>query len=99
LEIELSDIEVANVTLQWDHLREAVLIVIGGDSNVLEVRIMHLFMSPCRIQLQGYVTTNLCDPIRIHIDYRKVEISIQHLGNLYHVADIILLGVHFALLL
>jgi hypothetical protein len=99
LEIELSDFEAENATLKGDYLQQVVEIVIGGIPTVLEVRFMCLFMSLGRILLQGSVTTNLFDPMRHHVDHRKVEVGIQLLGNIYLVADIIPPGVHFAPLL
>jgi hypothetical protein len=41
---------------------------------------------------------NLFNPMRHHVDLRKVDFGISLLGNIYLVADIILPGVHFALL-
>jgi hypothetical protein len=64
LEIEPSDVEAENATLQDDYLRQVVEMVIGGSPTVLEVRFMCLFMSLDRILLQGAVLTNLFDPMK-----------------------------------
>ena len=99
MEIELSDFEAENATLNGDYLWQVVEIVIGGVPTVLEVRFMCLFMSLGRILLQGSVSTNLFDLMTHQVDLRKVQVSIQLLGNIYLVADIIPPGVHFAPLL
>jgi hypothetical protein len=99
LEIELSDFEAEDATMKYDHLWQVVEIMIGGIATVLEVRFMCLFMSLGRILLQGSVSTNLFDPVRHQVDLRKVEVGIQHFGQIYLVADIILPGVLFAPLL
>jgi hypothetical protein len=80
-------------------MRQVVEIVIGGVPTILEVGFMCLFMSLGRILLQRSILTNLFDPMRHQVDLRKVEVGIQLLGNIYLVADILPLGVHFALLL
>jgi len=76
LEIELSDFEAENATLKGDYLRQVVEIVLGGIPTVLEIRFMCLFLSLCRILLQGSVSTNLFDPVRHQVDLRKVEVGI-----------------------
>jgi len=76
LEIELSDFEAENATLNGDYLWQEVEIVIGGIPTVLEVRFMCLFMSLGRILLQGSVSTNLFGPMRNEVDLRKVEVGI-----------------------
>ena len=99
LDIELSDLEAENVTLKGDYLRQVVGIVIGGVPTIIEVRFMCLFMSLGRILLQGSVSTNLLDSMSHQVDLRTVEVSIQLLGNIYLMADIIPPGVQFAPLL
>jgi hypothetical protein len=74
------------------------VIVIRGVPTVLEVRFMCMLMSLDRLLLQGSVLMNLFNLMRHHVDLRKVEVCISLLGNIYLVADIILPGVHFALL-
>jgi hypothetical protein len=99
LEIELSDFEAENVTLNGDYLWQVVDIVIGVVPTILEIRFMCLFMSLGRILWQGSISTNLFDPVRYQVDLRKVEVDIHLLGNLYLVVDVIPPGVHFAPLL
>jgi len=99
LESELSDFEAQNAMLKGDYFRQVVEIVIGGVPTILEIRFMCWFMSLGRIVLKGSVSTKLFDPIRHQVDLRKVEVGIQHLGNIYLVVDIIPPGVHFAPLL
>ena len=76
LEIELSDFEAENATLKGYYLRQVVEIVLGGIPTVLEIHFMCLFLSLCRILLQGSVSTNLFDPVRHQVDLRKVEVGI-----------------------
>jgi hypothetical protein len=76
LEIELSDFEAENATLNGDYLWQVVEIVIGGVPTVLEVRLMCLFMSLGRRVLQGSVSTNLWSPMRHQVDLRIVEVGI-----------------------
>jgi hypothetical protein len=97
LQIELSDFEAENATLNGDYLWQVVEIVIGSVPTVLEVRLMCLFMSLGRILFQGSVSTNLFGSLRNPVDRRKVEPRISLLGNIYLVADIIPPGVHFSL--
>ena len=85
--------------LKGDYLRQVGVIVIGGIPTVLEVRFRCLFLSLGRILLQGSILTNLFDPMVHHVDRWKVEVSIQLLGNIYRVADIIPPGVRFVPLL
>jgi len=99
LEIELSDFEGENATLNGNYLPQVVEIVIQGVPTVLEVRVISLFMSLGRLLLQGSVSTNLFDRLRHQVDLQNVEVGIQLLGNFYPVADIIPPGVHFAPLL
>ena len=47
-----------------DYLRQLVEIVIVGVPTLLEVQSMCLFMSLSWILLQGYISTNLFDPMR-----------------------------------
>jgi hypothetical protein len=96
LEIEISDFEAENATLKGDYLRQVFQSVIGGDPTILVVHFISLFTSLGRILLQGSVSTNLFDPMRLQVDLRKVEVSIQLLGNIYLMADIIPPGIHFA---
>ena len=63
MEIELSDLEAEDATLNSDYLWQVVEIVIGGIPTVLEVLVMCIFMSPGRILLQGSVSRNLVDPM------------------------------------
>jgi len=76
LEIELSDFEAENATLKSDYLRQVVEIMIGDVPTVLEIRFMCLFMALGRIPLQGSVSANLFNPVRLQVDLRKVEVSI-----------------------
>jgi hypothetical protein len=80
-------------------LLQVVEIVIGGIPTILEVRYMCLFMTLGSLLLVGSLSTNLFDPMRHQVDLRQAEVSIQPLGNINLVADIIPPGVHFALLL
>jgi hypothetical protein len=50
--------------------------VIGGIPTILEVRFMCLFMSPCRIVLQGSVSTNLFGPMSHQVNLRKIDVGI-----------------------
>ena len=77
LEIELSHFEAENATLKSDYLWQVVEIVIGGLPTVVQVQFMCLFMSLCRILLQGSVSMNLFDPLRHQVDLRKVNVGIQ----------------------
>jgi hypothetical protein len=99
LNIQLLDFEAENVTLKGDYRRQVVQIVIGGIPTVLEACLICLLMSLGRILLQGSVSTNLFDQMRHPVDLRKVEVGIQLLGDIYVVANIILLGVYLAPLL
>jgi hypothetical protein len=76
LDSELSDFEVENTMLQGDYLWPVVEIVLGGVSTVLEVCVMYLFMSLSRILWQGWVSTNLFDPMRHQVEHWNGEISI-----------------------
>ena len=60
---------------------------------------MCLSMSLGRILVQGSVSTNLFDPMRQQVNYRKDEVSIKLLGNIYLVGYIFPPGVHCAPLL
>jgi hypothetical protein len=99
LDIELSDFEAENATLTGHYGRQVVEIVIGGIPTVLEARLICLLMSLSRMLLQGSVSTNLFDQMRHPVDLRKVEVGIQLRGDIYVVANIILLGVYLAPLL
>jgi len=61
LQIELSDLEAENVTLKVDYLWQLVGIVSEGVPTILEIQFMCVFMSLCRILLEGSVSTNLLD--------------------------------------
>jgi hypothetical protein len=76
-----------------------VEIVIAGVPTILEVCFRGLFISLGRILLQSSVSTNLFDPMRHQGDLQKLEVSIQLLGNIFLVADITPLYIHFAQLL
>jgi hypothetical protein len=76
LEIELSDYDVENVSLKGDYLRQVAEILIGGVPTVLEVGFMCFIMSLDRILLQGYVSTNLFDPMRHQEDLWNIEVGI-----------------------
>ena len=78
-----------------DYLLQVVEIVIGGFPNVVEVHSMCLVMSVGRILLQGSISTNLLDPISQQVDFRKVEVGIQLVGDIGLMADIIQQAVHF----
>jgi hypothetical protein len=99
LEVKLSDFEAENATLKVKYLRQVVGIVIRCIPTVLEVHFMYMFMSLGRILLQGSVSTNLFDPMRLQVYHRETEFGMQLLGIIYLVADIILPGVHFTPLL
>jgi len=85
------------VTLRGDYLRQVVENAIGGIPTVLEVRCMCSVMSLHRILLEGSVSTDLVDPVEHQVDLRKVEVGIEHLGNIYLVADINAPGIYFVL--
>jgi hypothetical protein len=85
--------------LKGDYLPQVVEIVIGGVPTVLEVRLMCFFMSIGSVLLQGTVSTNLIDPMRHQVDFRKVQVGTQLLGTIYLVPDIIPPGVLFTPLL
>jgi hypothetical protein len=55
LEIAHPDFEAENAPLRGDYMPQVVEIVIGGVPIIVEVRFMFLFMSLCRILLQGSV--------------------------------------------
>jgi len=76
LEIEQFDFEAENAMLTGNYLQQAVENVIGGISTSLEVNSIFLFMSLRRIPLQGFVLTNLFDPMRHLVDLQKVEVGI-----------------------
>jgi hypothetical protein len=76
IEVERSDFEAENATLIGDFLSHIVEIVIGGIPTVLEVRFMCLFVLLSRLLLQGSISTNLVDSMRLHVDLRKVEVSL-----------------------
>jgi len=76
LEIELSHFEAEDATLNSDYLWQVVEISIGGIPTVLEVCFMCWFLSLGRILLQGYISTNLLNPMIHQIDLRKVEVGI-----------------------
>jgi len=76
LEIELSEFEAEDVTLKADYLWLLVENVIGGVPTVHEVCFMCLFMSACRMLLQGSVSTKLFGPMRHQMDLQKVEVCI-----------------------
>ena len=76
LEIELSDSEAENATLNGDYLWQVVEIVIRGVPTVLEVRLMCLLMSRSRILWQGSISMNLFDPMRHQVDFWQVGIGI-----------------------
>jgi hypothetical protein len=99
IEVERSDFEAENAMLIGDFLSDIVEIVIGGIPTVLEVRFMWLFVFLSRLLMQGSISMNLVDSMRLHVDLRKVEVSLSLLGNIYPMPDIILPGVHFAPLL
>jgi hypothetical protein len=98
LEIELPDFEAKDEMLTGDHLSKVVEIVIGGGPTILEVRFMCLFMSLGRILLQDSIWTNHFQPMRQEVNFRKGEISISLVGNVYLAAETIPQGVHFAIL-
>jgi hypothetical protein len=76
LEIAVSDFGTEDATLKGDYLWQVVEIVIRGVPTVLEVRFMCLFMSLDRILLQGFVSTNLFDPIRNQVDLQNLQVGI-----------------------
>jgi len=99
LEIELSDCEAENATLKCDFFWQVVEIVIGGIPTVIEVRFVCLFMFLGIILLQGFIPTTLFNQMRYKLDLQKVPVGIQLFGNLYLVANLILQGIYFVLLL
>ena len=76
LEIELSDFEAVDATLNGDYLWQVVEIVIGVVRTILEVSFMCLFRSLGRILFQGSIFTNLFNPMRHKVELRKVEVGI-----------------------
>jgi len=74
--IELSHFEAENAILKGDYLRLVVEIVIGCVPTVLEICCMSLFMSLRRILLQGFIWTNLFDPVTHPVDLWTVEVGI-----------------------
>ena len=80
--------------LKGYYMWQLVEIVIEGLPTVLEVGFMCLFMSLCRILLQGSVSTNLFDRMRHRVDLEIVDVGTSLLGIIYLVADIIPPGVH-----
>jgi hypothetical protein len=74
--IELTDFEPENVTLKGDYFWQVVVIVIGGDPTVLEVRFMCLFKTLGRILLKGSVLRNLFSPMRHQLGLWKVALGI-----------------------
>jgi len=76
LEIELSDFNAEDGTLKCDFLWQVVKIMIGSVPTVPEVHFMCLFMSLGRNQLQGSISTNLFNPMRLPVDIRIVEVGI-----------------------
>jgi hypothetical protein len=76
LDIEPSDFEADNATLNGDYLWQVVVIVIGGVPTVLEVGFMCFFLSLGRKLLQGSVSMNLFGPMRPPVDLRIVEVGI-----------------------
>jgi hypothetical protein len=76
LELEISDFEAENATLEGDDLWQVVQIVIGGVPTVLVVGCLCLFMSLGRILLQGSIATNSVSPLSHQVDLRNVEVGI-----------------------
>jgi hypothetical protein len=76
LEIELSDFDAENETLNADNMWQVVQIVIGGFPTILEVGLMCVFISLCRILLQESVMMNIFGPMRHEVDLHKVEVGI-----------------------
>jgi hypothetical protein len=99
LEIKLSDLEAEDSMLKGNYLWQVVAIVIGAVPTVLENQFICLFMSLGRILLQGSILTNLFDPMRHQVDLLEVEVSLELLGNINLMADIMLPSLRFALLL
>lgn len=87
MDIELSDYEAENATLQGDYLLKVVEILIGGIPTVFQINFKCLFMSLGRMLLQGSVSTNLFDPVSHHVDHPQVAVGILGFGNNNHVAD------------
>jgi hypothetical protein len=96
MEIELADFKEENAMLKGECLQQAVEIGFEGIPIVLEVRLLRLFIFLGGIQLKGFISTNLYDPLRHQLGLRKVDVGIQLFTNIYFVADIILPGVHLA---
>jgi hypothetical protein len=76
LEIEISDFEEENATLNGDYSWQVVEIVIAGMATVHEACCLWLSMSLGRILLQESVSTNLFGPISHQVDLRNVEVGI-----------------------
>jgi hypothetical protein len=74
--IELPDHELENATLNGNHPRQVVEIVIECVPTVLQIHFMGLFMSLGRILLESFIVTNLFDPVRHQVDHQTVEVSI-----------------------
>ena len=70
MDIELSDFEAENATLEGDYLWQVVENVIGSVPTILGVRLICLFMPLGRILLQGSVSMNHFDPVRHQVDLR-----------------------------
>jgi hypothetical protein len=77
--IELSDYKAEDATLRQDGGWHVVKNVVGGVPTVLEVGIMCFLMALSRIVLQGYMLTNLFDPMRYKMHLETVEVSIKQL--------------------
>jgi phage tail protein X len=65
LEIELSDFDTQNATLKGDSLWQVAEIVIGGVPTILDVHCMCFLMSLCITLLQGCVSKNQMNQIRL----------------------------------
>jgi len=89
LEIELPESKEENVTLKGDYVLQVVEIVIGGIPTILEFRFKCMFGSLGRSLLQGFISTNLFDPMWHEVCFHTVEVGIGLLGSVHLIADII----------
>jgi len=93
LGIELWNIAAENATQQAESLLQAIQIVIGGVPTILEGCFMCLFISLCRIQLQGSASRNLVDPMSPQVHLPTGQGGIKHIRHFYLMADIIPPGI------
>jgi hypothetical protein len=86
LEIEISDFETSNATLNGDYVCQVVEIVNGGVPHSVEIYFTYLLLYLGRIIMQGSVATNQKYPMckRIRPCMASYEgISVDRVANLY----------------